>query len=58
VPLFENRHPKAGERATYAIPGIFDADGTEQSEFQSYAVIAIVPNPAATQTAILVDCRN
>ncbi|HMJ61494.1 MAG TPA: hypothetical protein VK493_07000 [Bryobacteraceae bacterium] len=58
APLFENRKPKAGERATYAIPGIFDADGTEQNEFQSYAMIAIVPNLAATQTAILVEGLN
>jgi aspartate ammonia-lyase len=42
----------------YAIPGIFDADGTETQEFESYAVIAIVPNLTTTETAILVEGRN
>jgi hypothetical protein len=58
APLFENRSPKSGERPAYAIPGIFDADGTEQREFQSYAAIAIVPNVAATETAILIEGLN
>ena len=58
APLFENRHPRKDERSTYAIPGIFDADGTEKQEFQSYAVIAIVPNLATTETAILVEGLN
>jgi hypothetical protein len=58
APRFENRAPKPGELPAYGIPGIFDADGTEQQEFQSYAVIAIVPNQAATETAVLVEGLN
>jgi hypothetical protein len=58
APRFENRTPQPGEFSAYGIPGIFDADRTEQQEFQSYAVIAIVPNQAATQTAILVEGLN
>ncbi|HEY3458695.1 MAG TPA: hypothetical protein VGK64_29200 [Bryobacteraceae bacterium] len=58
APLFENRHPKANERPAYTIPVVFDADGTEKQEFESYAVIAIVPNLATTETAILVEGLN
>jgi hypothetical protein len=58
APRFQNRKPQAGEFSAYGIPGIFDADGTEQQEFQSYAVIAIVPNQAATETAVLIEGLN
>jgi hypothetical protein len=55
APLFLNKKPEPGELPAYGIPGIFDAEGTEQREFQSYAVVAIVPNLAGAQTAILVE---
>lgn len=43
-PRFENRCPRPGEPDSFAIPCRFDIDGTERTEMESYALIALLPN--------------
>lgn len=42
APIFRNRAPKKGEATTYVIPAMLDSNGTEQREFTSYGVVALL----------------
>jgi hypothetical protein len=42
APLFRNRFPQSHEASVYAIPAMLDTQGTEEKEFTSYGVIALL----------------
>jgi len=42
APLFRNRAPLPNEAAAYAIPKMLDTEGTEQREFVSYGLVALL----------------
>ncbi len=57
-PSFQNRTPQPGEPESYAIPCRFDVDGTERTEMESYALIALAPNLSGTGHILLLEGLN
>lgn len=44
APRFDNQAPKPGEPNLFGIPWRLDIEGTERTEMESYALIALVPS--------------
>jgi hypothetical protein len=57
-PRFENRQPKPAEPASFGIPCRFDMDGTERTEMESYALVALVPNLSDTGHVLVLEGLN
>ncbi len=57
-PSFQNRAPQPGEPESYAIPCRFDVDGTERTEMESYALVALTPNLSGTGHILLLEGLN
>lgn len=55
APVFRNRSPQAREPATFAMPGMFDVDVSEQREVDAYALVAMVPNLSGQGAVLLVE---
>jgi hypothetical protein len=55
APVFRNRSPQAGEPATFAMPGMFDVDVSEQRQVDAYALVAMVPNLSGQGVVLLVE---
>jgi hypothetical protein len=58
APLFMNKKPRPGEASAYGMPGMFDADGTEQKELESYALIALIPGLSDAGSVVLIEGLN
>ena len=55
APVFRNRSPQPAEPATFAMPGMFDVDVSEQREVDAYALVAMVPNLSGQGVVLLVE---
>jgi hypothetical protein len=55
APVFRNRSPQAGEPDTFAMPGMFDVDVSEQRQVDAYALVAMVPNLSGQGYVLLVE---
>jgi hypothetical protein len=55
APVFRNRSPQPGEPATFAMPGKFDVDVSEQRQVDAYALVAMVPNLSGQGVVLLVE---
>lgn len=55
APVFRNRSPQAREPATFAMPGMFDVDVSEQRKVDAYALVAMVPNLSGQGAVLLVE---
>ncbi len=57
-PRFENKAPGPGEPAAFSIPCRFDIDGTERTEMEAYALVALVPNLSDRGHVLLLEGLN
>ncbi len=58
APVFVNRKARPGESATFAIPNMLDADGTEQREMNSYAHVALISNLSSSGYVLILEGLN
>jgi hypothetical protein len=54
-PQFHNRSPRDGEGLSFAIPCSLDIEGTERTELECYALVALVPNLSDTGRVLLLE---
>jgi hypothetical protein len=58
APQFINRSPRPNEAAVYAIPAMFDTQRTEEKEFNSYAVVALLKGCGNRGLTVLTEGLN
>ena len=58
APAFLNRSPQAGEAKVYAIPAMFDTQRTEEKEFTSYGVIALLKGCGDRGLTVILEGLN
>jgi len=58
APLFLNRSPQANEAQAYAIPAMFDTQRTEEKEFISYGVVALLKGCGDRGLTVLAEGLN
>ena len=58
APAFLNRAPQAGEAKMYSIPAMFDTQRTEEKEFLSYGVIALLKGCGDRGLTVILEGLN
>ncbi len=58
APLFQNRSPQPHESQVYSIPAMFDTERTEEKEFTSYGVVALLKGCGDRGLAVVVEGLN
>jgi hypothetical protein len=58
APAFLNRSPQQGETAMYSIPAMFDTQRTEEKEFTSYGVVALLKGCGNRGMTVLLEGLN
>jgi len=58
APAFLNRAPQGGEAKMYAIPAMFDTQRTEEKEFASYGIIALLKGCGDRGLTVLLEGLN
>lgn len=58
APAFLNRSPQAGEAQVYTIPAMFDTQRTEEKEFTSYGVIALLKGCGDRGLTVILEGLN
>ncbi len=58
APMFRNRTPQPHESPMYAIPAMFDTRRTEEREFTSYAIVALLKGCGSRGLTVLTEGLN
>lgn len=58
APMFRDRSPQPHEAVAYAIPAMFDTERTEEREFTSYAVVALLKGCGNRGLTVLTEGLN
>lgn len=58
APMFRDRSPQPHEAAVYAIPAMFDTERTEEREFASYAIVALLKGCGDRGLTVLTEGLN
>ncbi len=58
APAFQNRSPRPGEAKIYSIPAMFDTQRTEEKEFTSYGVIALLKGCGDRGLTVILEGLN
>ena len=56
--MFVNRSPQTNEAQVYAIPAMFDTQRTEEKEFTSYGVVALLKGCGDRGLTVLAEGLN